>query len=303
MSDHDAAPDPMDKAYAQAEAVLGDEAARAARRERVLAAVAREPASSPSVRRSGWRRGGWLAAAGIAGLSLFVAFQIYRPYSTQPQTAPPTPAVVHPATPTTAAPPPSVALPSPAPQPAPKTLTVAPPPSRPDIHPAAPPPPPPPAPPPPPPPPAAPASPPSSQAVVVTAERRASAPEANDSALLSRGARDEAVEAQGAAAPAKVGSSAGLISDQGARLRAAAAAGRTAEVKALLDRGVPVDAPDADGDTALMKSIRADHPAAAALLRRNGASLDHKNHAGESPRDMATAKGDPELNQALGLDR
>ena len=30
MSDHDAAPDPIDKAYAQAEARLDDEAARAA---------------------------------------------------------------------------------------------------------------------------------------------------------------------------------------------------------------------------------------------------------------------------------
>jgi hypothetical protein len=33
-------PDPIDAAYAEAEAVLSDDAARAARRERVLAAVA-----------------------------------------------------------------------------------------------------------------------------------------------------------------------------------------------------------------------------------------------------------------------
>jgi hypothetical protein len=92
-----------------------------------------------------------------------------------------------------------------------------------------------------------------------------------------------------------------LRSDPAAQLRAAAAAGRTSEIAALLDQGVPVDAADANGDTALMKSVQADHPAAAAFLRRHGASLDHKNHAGESARDIATAKGDPELDQAVGL--
>jgi len=89
--------------------------------------------------------------------------------------------------------------------------------------------------------------------------------------------------------------------DQAARLRAAAAAGRTDEVKTLLAQGVPVDAPDADGETALMKSIQADQPATAALLRRHGASLDRKDHAGESARDMATAKGDVALDRAVGL--
>jgi hypothetical protein len=91
------------------------------------------------------------------------------------------------------------------------------------------------------------------------------------------------------------------VVDPGARLRAAAAAGRTADVEALLEHGAPVDSPDAEGDTALMKSIQADRSAAAALLRRYGASLDQKNHAGESARDMARAKGDAGLNQAIGL--
>ena len=50
-----------------------------------------------------------------------------------------------------------------------------------------------------------------------------------------------------------------------------------------------------------MKSIQADHPAAAALLRQHGASLDQKNHAGESARDMARAEDDSALDQALGL--
>ncbi|HEY0648141.1 ankyrin repeat domain-containing protein, partial [Phenylobacterium sp.] len=87
------------------------------------------------------------------------------------------------------------------------------------------------------------------------------------------------------------------------RLRAAAAAGRIAEMARLLDQGVPVDAPDDDGETALMLSIRADRPAAAALLVRRGASLDHRNDAGESARDLATETGDAELKRALRLER
>ena len=53
-------------------------------------------------------------------------------------------------------------------------------------------------------------------------------------------------------------------------LRAAAGAGRAAEVQELLDRHIPVDSADADGETALMKSVRADQPATAALLIRHG---------------------------------
>ena len=88
---------------------------------------------------------------------------------------------------------------------------------------------------------------------------------------------------------------------QAARLHAAAAAGRLAELTALLAQGTPVDAPDSDGETALMKSIQANRPAAAALLRRHGASLDRTNRAGVSARDMATSIDDPELNRALDL--
>ena len=87
------------------------------------------------------------------------------------------------------------------------------------------------------------------------------------------------------------------------QLRAAAAAGRTIEVQGLLDRRIPVDAADANGETALMKSIRADQPATAALLLRHGASLDKKNNAGLSARDLAMQVNDPALNHALGLER
>lgn len=86
------------------------------------------------------------------------------------------------------------------------------------------------------------------------------------------------------------------------RLRAAAAAGRISDIEALLAEGAAIDVPDADGNTALMKSIQADRPAIAALLRRHGASLDRRNHAGESARDLARARADPALNRALGLE-
>jgi ankyrin repeat protein len=89
----------------------------------------------------------------------------------------------------------------------------------------------------------------------------------------------------------------------GARLRAAAAAGRIAEVNDLLAQGVPVDARDSDGETALMKSVRANRPEMAALLRRGGADPDLKNRAGVSARDMAGAAGNPALERALAPDR
>ena len=96
----------------------------------------------------------------------------------------------------------------------------------------------------------------------------------------------------------------GLSSNPGFdQLRAAAAAGRTIEVQQLLDSQIPVDGADADGETALMKSIRADQPATAALLIHRGASLDKKNSAGLSPRDLAIQINDPALNHALGLDQ
>src|SRR5688572_30743146 len=92
MSDHDAAPDPIDKAYVQAEAALGDEEARAARRARVLAAAARQAeaasaASPPTQWRLIWRRGAGLAAA-VAGLSVLLATQLRQPAPVRPEPAP-----------------------------------------------------------------------------------------------------------------------------------------------------------------------------------------------------------------------
>jgi ankyrin repeat protein len=96
--------------------------------------------------------------------------------------------------------------------------------------------------------------------------------------------------------------SAGVQIDQAERLRAAAAGGRTAGIRALLAQGVSIDAVDREGDTALMKSIEADDVVAAAVLLQNGASLRLRNHAGVSAEDMALAKDDPALRRALGLD-
>jgi hypothetical protein len=352
MSGHDAAPDPIDEAYVRAEAMLSDDAARAARRARVLAAVGRVPAASmaaaaaaaplpaPARRRSTWRPGGWLAAACVAGLSVFLAVKLYQPAQLQPQTPPAAPAPA-----ATAAPAPSVLAPTaatsdlkvlapkargtgalaeppaPAPPPegfarqvtAPVSPAKTPAPAPADIAPIA------------PPPPAAPivaqaprafpaATPPPPPEAASERPEPAPAEKAADSSA----GRDEVAAVQGglsarasrratfAEAPLdraerESESTAATPSDQAERLRAAAAAGRTAEVETLLGQGAPVDAPDAAGDTALIKSLQADHPAAAAALRRHGASLDHKNLAGKSARDIVTTKGDPELNQAVGL--
>ena len=89
--------------------------------------------------------------------------------------------------------------------------------------------------------------------------------------------------------------------DEAAKLHAAAAAGRNAEIEALLAQGVPVDIPDPDGDTALMNSIKADRPETVALLRRHGASLSLKNRVGLTALDMIADKDDDALYKAVGL--
>jgi hypothetical protein len=337
MSDPDAMPDPIDQAYVEAEAVLNDEVARAARRARVLAAVARrgaldaaEPAAQPRL----WRRGGWLVAACVSALALFVAVQVYRP----PTYLPPPKSPAAPAAPANRA-----AAPSPAPQ----SLTQAPaqalqrpeqaaPPQSPPVmaapraaksqpeppllvaqSPA------------PPPPPAAPfagnlkpwpspgaeAAPPPPLPADAARDQAGAVQAANQPPPRPRAASEsenvteitvtsEKRESRRQSVPAAISAFTGRVReafDPGAKLRTAATAGRTSDLEALLARGAPVDAADADGDTPLMKSIEADQPAAAALLRQHGASLDRQNHAGESARDMARDKGDADLNQALGL--
>jgi hypothetical protein len=343
MSDRET--DPMDKAYAEAEAMLSDDAARAARRARVLAAVAgdgeADEAAVPA-RRSPWRHGGWLAAACVAGLSVLLATRYPQVLFQKPETPavqPEPPA----AAPAPQAPPAVVARPT-APGKADVRAPVAPPPAAakaaPDrlagaeapsagfvrSAPLAPPPPfaPPPPPPPPPPPAAAPSipplplppverrieepRPPSSQRleeVVVTGSRRT--PEAEDAPRAQKAPRASSVG--GFAARLRAPPAAADVQPPAeqaariARLHAAAAGGRTGDVEALLREGVSVDAPDAEGETALMKSIAGGHWTTAGVLVRRGASLDLENRAGVSAREMAKAIGDPKLDRALGLDR
>jgi hypothetical protein len=304
MSDRDAPNPPdndsMDKAYAEAEALLADKAARAARRARVLGAVAAEPAAvaphAPVAARrpSAWGRGGWLAAASVAGLGVFLALRVYQPTLTPPQVAPPS------ATASASAPPPAIAAPpsmapakapaapkrraavasvEPAPAPEPPIATSAPEPLAREPFRAA-------------PPPAAPQIAPAPAA----AAARASAGEISEMVVTGTRIPHPPLLANLKAAP-------GSPADQAERLAAAAATGRIAEVTALLAARAPVDAADEEGETALMKAVLADQPAAAALLRRHGASLDLKNHAGASARDMAASVGDAALDKALGLSR
>ena len=296
MPDHDDAPDPVDQAYAQAEAMLRDEAARAARRARVLGAVVREAQAPPPVvskaPKQVWGRGGWLAAACVAGLSVFVGLRLY-PSATGRQEPPPmeAPIATRP-TPST-----DVAAPAAARGPAPESPSIV---SRAKTSPVQ-----------------------SAPAAEASAHppRPAPTPQADASAAAppaASGSREIVVTGSRVATPLPLPQAQSRFSaapavmeasppapplDKAARLRAAASAGRIAELRALLAEGAPVDAPDDDGETALMKSIRANHPAAAALLRQHGADLDVKNNAGASAREMATSMGDPELNRALGLAR
>jgi len=290
MSDQRPTPDPMDKAYAEAEAMLGDEAQRAARRARVLAAVAREaPAGATQTKRRSARQPlGWLAAASVAGLAVLIATRLDL---APPQPSTPVPAPVPSPGPVTAPPPaapaaaaqPPPAAPTPERRSEPVQSVAAPPPDaafRTDVAPAPAPPPPLPVPPvehrieeprPPPAPPPAAAPP-----AVVKAQPRAS------------NTIEEMVVTEPHRTPPE-------------RLRAAAEGGRTGDIEALLVSGVDVDAADAAGETALMKAVQAEQPAAAALLRRHGASLKRKNHAGVSAQDMAAAIANPDVNRALGI--
>ncbi|HEY3799055.1 MAG TPA: ankyrin repeat domain-containing protein [Caulobacteraceae bacterium] len=305
--------DPVDQAYAEAEAMLNDEAARAERRARVLAAVASDGARSARPRPTVWRRGGWLAAAGVSAAALVLASQLYRPptpYPAPAKPAAPAPSanVAKPPAPATAqaAPAPSVALsrppisakPAPAPGgPAPasdftsRDQALAAKPSGAAAPPGE----------PPPPAPPAMAAEPSTSAFPMSEAAPQAAAAPPPAADEPRGAEtgSGAVVAGLMAGRAEKSASREAVSDLGARLRAAAAAGRVSDVEALLKAGAPVDAADAEGDTALMMSIEADHPAVAAMLVQHGADPDQPNHDGQSARDLAKAVGDPKLDAAL----
>ena len=85
----------------------------------------------------------------------------------------------------------------------------------------------------------------------------------------------------------------------------AAMAGDAAEVRRLLEEGAAVDAPQADGTTALHWAVRWDDHETTGLLIRAGASLDAANHAGSTPMRLATVNGSAAMIERLldaGLD-
>ena len=296
MDDPGAALDPIDKAYIDAEALLTDDAARALRRGRVLGELARTDAAprveSPvQTRRRASRFGGWLVAASVLGLSVFIAVRApQRPpiANPAPQPAPAAGAVVADAAPaptqeSTDRPP---ALPKAAANNAPRVAAA--------------------------PPPVVPA--PRSERPTGGLARGPDAPtEADKAANAATSASPD--DAMAAAAPVVAARAQALAASPppppmaafratpspADRLRAAAAAGRNLEVEDLLAQGTPVDAPDADGDTALMKSVAAGKAQTAALLRRHGASLDRKNREGQSVRDVAAAMDNEDVNEAIGV--
>ena len=318
MSDADDIRDPIDAAYLAAEAAQAGDDARAARRARVLAAVAADAAAHTSAsapgpaRRVAWRPGGWLAAAGVAGLGGWLTLQLYRPTPARPS-APAAAAVrVQTAAPPALAPtdPHGAAAPNDSPPTATASTVV--PPAREAVVIAS-------------PKTFPPEAAPLARSLGGQAEMAAgtTALKSNEAAFAADAARDEPLDAPAAAPPAMARAAAlGLAaarSSAGASLKrrgddwrraidaglsasfAAAAAGRIGELEDLLAQGVAVDAPDEAGRTALMASIQANRPGAAAVLHRHGASLDRRNRAGVSARDLAIEKDDPTLNAALGL--
>lgn len=295
--------DPVDSAYCEAETLLADDRARGERRVRVMAGITRiDDAASTTptapTRRPSWRGGGWLAAASVVGLSVFVATRLQSP---SPPGAPNPGATVAAAPSEKASPPPPVSAPLAAAavadhapdanlptKTAPRPQAFAAPPRQ-----------------------FAPPSPESEDHVTANDAATAGAAGGREEALSDRAVASQppappavsnAAVAPLRAAPQSASNfAAKAVVDPARRLRAAAAAGRTAEVEDLLAQGVRIDAPDAGGDTALMKAVEAGHWQTAASLRRRGASLDRKNRAGRSVRDVAEAMDNDEAALALGL--
>jgi uncharacterized protein len=73
----------------------------------------------------------------------------------------------------------------------------------------------------------------------------------------------------------------------------------SASVRALLDRGVDVNAPQADGMTALHWAVRQDHPKTAETLLRAGADVNAVNRYGVTPLSLACTNGDGPMVELL----
>jgi len=99
----------------------------------------------------------------------------------------------------------------------------------------------------------------------------------------------------------------GVIADASARtapLHAAAGRGDVDALKALLsDPSVRVDAPDADGRTALLHAVLAQQPAAVRLLLAAGADPGRADRAGLTPRRAAQTGASAEIAALLSAPR
>ncbi|WP_207888327.1 ankyrin repeat domain-containing protein [Pseudomonas sp. 30_B] len=78
-------------------------------------------------------------------------------------------------------------------------------------------------------------------------------------------------------------------------LLGAASAGRETDVAALLKRGVPVDATDSQGNTALLLATAHDHIGVARLLIAAGADVNRQNRIHDSAYLLAGASGRLEI--------
>ena len=78
---------------------------------------------------------------------------------------------------------------------------------------------------------------------------------------------------------------------------AAAKDGDTAELKRLLDAGIPIDAEDLTGNTALMTAVFNRRTEAVRFLLTRHPDLAHRNHFGQAAADLAA--GTPELENLL----
>ncbi|HEX8969945.1 ankyrin repeat domain-containing protein [Oryzihumus sp.] len=75
--------------------------------------------------------------------------------------------------------------------------------------------------------------------------------------------------------------------------------GEAARLAAYVDRGVPVDLTDANGNTLLMLAAYHGHAATVAALLQRGADPDRLNDRGQSPLAGAIFKGEDEVVAAL----
>lgn len=82
---------------------------------------------------------------------------------------------------------------------------------------------------------------------------------------------------------------------QGTPLSWASFCGRAAIVEVLLDAGVPVDEPGADGELSIVRAMRQDRREVVRLLLARGADPDASSLYGYSLLEYATEKGDDEL--------